>query len=60
MQIIKTSDVKYGLISFQVLAYSLGLGPLINETRLAMHMKAELEKNDSPYGMLVMTGMTVI
>ncbi|XP_019862650.1 PREDICTED: uncharacterized protein LOC109591341 [Amphimedon queenslandica] len=41
----------------QVLAYSLGLGTLVqNETRLKLHMKAELEHNDSPYGMLVLTG----
>ncbi|CAH1781975.1 unnamed protein product [Owenia fusiformis] len=40
----------------QVLSYTLGLGPLINTTKLKLHMKAELTHNDSPYGMLVMTG----
>ena len=42
----------------QVLAYSLGLGTLVqDETKLRLHMKAELDHNDSPYGLLVMTGM---
>lgn len=41
----------------QVLAYSLGLGTLVkNETRLRMHTRAVLDKNDTPYGFLVMTG----
>jgi len=45
------------LNSFQVLAYSLGLGTLVqNETRLRLHMRAELVHNDSPYGLLVLTG----
>ena len=45
-------------ISPQVLAYSLGLGTLVqDEKKLALHMKAELDHNDSPYGLLVMTGM---
>ena len=43
----------------QVLAYSLGLGALVqNESKLRLHMKAELEHNDSPYGLLVVTGMS--
>ena len=42
----------------QVLAYSLGLGTLVqDEMKLRRHMKAELQYNDSPYGLLVMTGM---
>ena len=42
----------------QVLAYSLGLGTLVqDEMKLRLHMKAELEHNDSPYGLLVVTGM---
>ena len=42
----------------QVLAYSLGLGTLVqNDTRLRLHMKAELAHNDTPYGMLVLTGI---
>ena len=42
----------------QVLAYSLGLGTLVrDETKLRRHMKAELQYNDSPYGLLVLTGM---
>ena len=41
----------------QVLAYSLGLGTLVqNETRLRLHMRAELVHNDSPFGLLVLTG----
>lgn len=45
-------------MSTQVLAYSLGLGTLVqDETKLRLHMKAELEHNDSPYGLLVLTGM---
>ena len=45
-------------MSPQVLAYSLGLGTLVqDEKKLALHMKAELDHNDSPYGLLVMTGM---
>ena len=41
----------------QVLAYTLGLGTLVrDEDRLRKHMMAELLYNDSPYGMLVMTG----
>ena len=44
-------------INYKVLAYSLGLGTLLqNETRLKLHMKAELEHNDTPYGMIVLTG----
>ena len=40
-----------------MLAYSLGLGTLVqNVTRLKLHMKAELEHNDTPYGMIVLTG----
>eukprot|EP00731_Ephydatia_muelleri_P017942 Em0010g1040a len=40
----------------QVLAYSLGLGTLVqNETRLRMHVKAELKYNDSPWGLLALT-----
>ena len=42
----------------QVLAYSLGLGTLVqDEMKLRRHMKAELQYNDSPYGLLVLTGM---
>ena len=42
----------------QVLAYSLGLGTLVqDEKKLKLHMKAELDHNDSPYGLLVVTGM---
>ena len=42
----------------QVLVYSLGLGTLVqDEKKLRLHMKAELDHNDSPYGLLVMTGM---
>ena len=42
----------------QVLAYSLGLGTLVqDEMKLRLHMKAELDHNDSPYGLLVVTGM---
>ena len=45
-------------MSPQVLAYSLGLGILVkDEKKLVLHMKAELDHNDSPYGLLVMTGM---
>ena len=45
-------------MSPQVLAYSLGLGTLVqDEKKLTLHMKAELDHNDSPYGLLVMTGM---
>ena len=41
-----------------ILAYSLGLGTLVqDEMKLRLHMKAELDHNDSPYGLLVMTGM---
>ncbi|CAD5124032.1 DgyrCDS12336 [Dimorphilus gyrociliatus] len=39
----------------QVLAFSLGLGPLVDEKKLNTHMDAELRYNDSPYGMLVQT-----
>ena len=43
----------------QVLAYSLGLGTLVqDETKLRRHMRAELQYNDSPYGLLVLTGMS--
>ena len=46
------------LLPTQVLAYSLGLGTLVqDETKLRRHMKAELKYNDCPYGLLVMTGM---
>ncbi len=49
--------VSYWSSPLQVLAYTLGLGTLVqNETRLRLHMKAELEHNDTPYGMLVLTG----
>jgi len=45
-------------MSPQVLAYSLGLGTLVQDKKkLTLHMKAELDHNDSPYGLLVMTGM---
>eukprot|EP00731_Ephydatia_muelleri_P017922 Em0010g1020a len=41
----------------QVLAYSLGLGTLVqNETRLRLHMKAELKNNDSPWGLMALNG----
>ncbi len=41
----------------QVLAYSLGLGVLVqNQTRLQLHLQAEMIHNDSPLGMLVQTG----
>ena len=42
---------------YQVLAYSLGLGTLVqNETRLRLHMKAELKNNDSPWGLMALNG----
>ena len=50
-------QASHSLNSCQVLAYSLGLGTLVqNETRLRLHMRAELVHNDSPYGLLVLTG----
>ena len=45
----------------QVLAYSLGLGTLVqDEMKLRRHMRAELQYNDSPYGLLVMTGIVIV
>ncbi len=44
-----------------MLAFSLGLGVLVqNETRLKLHMKAELDNNDTPFGLLLMTGRMYI
>ncbi|XP_023931770.1 uncharacterized protein LOC106167159 [Lingula anatina] len=40
----------------QVVAFSVGLGPLVDPSRLIKHLKAEYEHNETPYGMLVMTG----
>jgi non-lysosomal glucosylceramidase len=39
----------------QVLSYTLGLGPLVDEARLQAHLDTELEWNDSPYGLIVKT-----
>lgn len=49
------ADSFYG----QVLAFSAGLGVLSNATRMASHLQAEYERNDTPFGLRVMTGPTI-
>jgi len=46
------ADCLYG----QVWAYTLGLGPMVNEQQMRLHLEAELAHNDSPYGLTVLTG----
>ena len=43
------SDIFYG----QVWAYSLGLGNLVDEEKMEKHLKKEVTRNDSPYGLMV-------
>ena len=43
----------------QVLAYSLGMGTLVNATRLARHLDNEEKDNYDPFGLKIMTGRTV-
>lgn len=45
------SDSLYG----QVWAYSLGLGDLVPRSKLKEHLLREIEKNDSPYGLKVLS-----
>ncbi|ESO93556.1 hypothetical protein LOTGIDRAFT_161662 [Lottia gigantea] len=40
----------------QVLAHSVGLGDLVDRTKISKHLTAELDYNDTPYGMMVQTG----
>jgi len=37
----------------QLLSYTLGLGPLVDEQKLRAHLDTELEWNDSPYGLVI-------
>eukprot|EP01064_Diplonema_japonicum_P033222 TRINITY_DN64_c1_g1_i1.p1 TRINITY_DN64_c1_g1~~TRINITY_DN64_c1_g1_i1.p1 ORF type:complete len:987 (+),score=326.97 TRINITY_DN64_c1_g1_i1:66-3026(+) len=42
----------------QVLAHSVGLGTLVNETRLGMHLDTEAVTNYDPFGLKILTGRT--
>ena len=44
------SDALYG----SVWAHLLGLGPLVEASRVRRHLRAEAERLDSPYGLMVM------
>lgn len=43
------TDILYG----QVWAYSLGLGDLLDVSKMQKHLKKEVTRNDSPYGLMV-------
>ena len=43
------SDVLYG----QVWAYTLGLGDLLDKDKMRKHLKTEVERNDTPFGLKV-------
>eukprot|EP01059_Diplonema_ambulator_P001585 TRINITY_DN11354_c0_g1_i1.p1 TRINITY_DN11354_c0_g1~~TRINITY_DN11354_c0_g1_i1.p1 ORF type:complete len:975 (+),score=272.70 TRINITY_DN11354_c0_g1_i1:44-2968(+) len=42
----------------QVLAHSVGLGTVVNMTRLGMHLDTEAVTNYDPYGLKILTGRT--
>ena len=46
------SDATYAL----VLSDSIGLGPLVPDDHVASHLRAVLKANDTPWGLLAMTG----
>ena len=46
------ADSLYG----QVVAWTLGLGDLLPRSQMTAHLAAEVEYNDSPYGLIVQTG----
>lgn len=46
------ADCLYG----QVLAYTAGLGSVVNVTKAAEHLRTERERNDTPFGLRVVTG----
>ncbi|XP_032237936.2 uncharacterized protein LOC5512607 isoform X1 [Nematostella vectensis] len=47
------ADSLYG----QVWAYTLGLGNLLDENKMASHLRKEAELNDTPFGLKVMSGL---
>jgi len=46
------ADALYG----QVVAYTLGLGPILPIPKMRSHLLAELAYNDGPFGLIVQTG----
>ena len=41
------SDILYG----QVWAYTLGIGDLLDQEKIKLHLKKEAKRNDSPFGL---------
>eukprot|EP01121_Diplochlamys_sp_Union-15-3_P001413 TRINITY_DN11225_c0_g1_i1.p1 TRINITY_DN11225_c0_g1~~TRINITY_DN11225_c0_g1_i1.p1 ORF type:complete len:429 (-),score=64.03 TRINITY_DN11225_c0_g1_i1:2-1288(-) len=51
-----TEPVMADTMYAQVWAFTLGLGLSVPSDRIKSHLQAELSHNDSPYGLLVLTG----